>query len=102
MMARNPPRITPGQDDRAIYYRYIGDAIITIGLLLVYQANGRPPGICQAGLYIVVNGAAAAVGRLLEKPYHFIAAKRAIRCSPRWTAFSRARESGAVGGAGGW
>jgi hypothetical protein len=60
-----------------------GELMTIIGRLLVYQANGRPPGVCHAGLYIVVQGIAAAVGRLLEKPYQRMASSRAIRWAPR-------------------
>ena len=61
--------------------------MITTGRLVMYQANGRPPGICHAGLYIVVHGMAVAVGRLPEKPYHRIASSRAMRWAPRMIAF---------------
>ena len=56
----------------------------------MYQAKGRPPGICQAGLYIAENGVGDAVGREFDMPYQASEASRNCRCCPRVCAFDAA------------
>ena len=65
------------------------------------EAKGRPPGICQAGLYIAENGVGDAVGREFDMPYQASEASRNCRCCPRVCAFccwmDKGVEAGVVG-----
>lgn len=53
---------------------------MVVGTADGFQPNGRPALAVQAGLYILDQGVALAVGRLFEKPYHLRAAIRCWRC----------------------